>query len=93
MRRQFILALPFLVATYCSQPTKEKIDLSKARASLRLADGSTISRDSSEEYSPYLVKMDDGHLVLVFGSNRTDCGSCSGHNLFFARSLTVFDGL
>jgi hypothetical protein len=91
-----LAALLGLLATNCSKPVageKEMLGKIKGKASLRLADGSTISRDDSDEYSPYLIKMDDGHLVLVFGSNRTDCGSCTAHNLFVARSLTTFDGV
>lgn len=93
-----IAVLLGLLAANCSKPVpgeKEMLGKIKGKASLRLADGSTISRDDSDEYSPYLIKMDDGFLVLVFGSNRDCGGSCSAgtHNLFVARSLTTFDGV
>ena len=94
MRHLLLLGFIALLAANCSKPTIKDLDGKiKGKASLRLADGSTISRDDSEEYSPYMLKMDDGYLVLIFGSNRTDCGNCSGHNIFFARSLTTFDGV
>lgn len=62
------------------------------KTSLRLADGSPISQASTDEYNPYLVKMADGYLVLVFGSDRA-CAGCSAgtHNLFLARSVSVYN--
>lgn len=96
MNRLFSLIVGTLIIAVfnCAPPPTEKEMDGKIRgkASLRLADGSTISRDDSDEYNPYLLKMSDGYLVLVFGSDRTDCGSCTGHNVFMARSLTAFDG-
>lgn len=88
-----ILPISLCFLCYCAQPSKDKIDLGGAKASLRLADGSTISRNDAEDYSPYLFRMDDGYLVLVFGSNRIDCSGCTGHNIFVTRSLTPFHGV
>jgi len=91
----WLIAALALVAANCSKPVageKELLGKIKGKASLRLADGSTISRDDSDEYSPYLLKLSDGYLLLVFGSNRTDCASCTGHNVFMAKSITAFNG-
>ena len=60
----------------------------KGKASLRLADGSTISRDDSDEYNPYIVRLSDGYLVLVFGSNRNG----GLHNIFMAKSVEPYNG-
>ncbi len=90
-----LATIVLVLATHCSKPVageKEMLGKIKGKASLRLADGSTISRDDSDEYNPYLLKLSDGYLVLVFGSNRTDCVNCTAHNIFLARSLTPFDG-
>jgi hypothetical protein len=76
-------------AFYCAPPPTEK-ELTgriKANASLRLADGSPISRDDSDEYNPYIVRLSDDYLVLVFGSDRN-----GQHNIFMAKSVEPFDG-
>lgn len=60
-----------------------------------LADGSPISTDSYDEYSPTLMTRDDGYLVLIFASDRS-CGGCSAgyHNLFVSVSVApYYDGL
>ena len=87
-----------LLAAHCAKPVSGEKDLLgkiKGKASLRLADGSTISRDDSDEYSPYLLKLGDGYLALVFASNR-DCAGAGcdpgTHNIFMAKSTTPFDG-
>lgn len=61
-------------------------------ASLALADGSPISQASTDEYNPYVVKMPDGFLMLVFGSDRS-CGGCTAgtHNIFVARSVAPYN--
>lgn len=61
-------------------------------ASLALADGSPISQASTDEYNPYVVKMPDGFLMLVFGSDRS-CGGCTAgtHNIFVARSVAAYN--
>ncbi len=61
-------------------------------ASLRLADGSPISQAATDEYNPYVVKMPDGFLMLVFGSDRS-CGGCGAgtHNIFVARSVAAYN--
>jgi len=63
----------------------------KGEASFRLADGSPISQASTDEYNPYLVRMPDGYLMLVFGSDRS-CGGCTtgAHNIFIARSTSTY---
>lgn len=83
-------ALMVLLAANCSKPVpgeKEMLGKIKGKASLRLADGSTISQPGTDEYSPYLVKLSDGYLALVFGSNQGGL-----HDLYVAKSTTVFDG-
>ncbi|AFM13799.1 NHL repeat containing protein [Turneriella parva DSM 21527] len=73
-----------------------KGDVSPAKlsgnASLRLADGSPISQSATTEYNPYVVKMPDGFLMLVFGSDRS-CGGCTAgtHNILVARSLAAYN--
>lgn len=64
----------------------------KGNASLRLADGTPISQAATDEYNPYVVKMPDGFLMLVFGSDRS-CGGCSAgtHNIFVARSVGAYN--
>lgn len=64
----------------------------KGQASLRLADGTPISQAATDEYNPYVVKMPDGFLILVFGSDRS-CGGCSAgtHNIFVARSVAAYN--
>lgn len=95
MRKNLLTGLTLAVlaafALNCApRPTEKELKGSvKGKASLRLADGSTISRDDSDEYNPYIVKLSDNYLVLVFGSNRA-CGGCSGHNIFMAKSLTPY---
>lgn len=64
----------------------------KAKLALRLADGSPISQDGSDEYNPHLLKLPNNYLALVFGSNRSCAASCTDHNLFVASSLTPFNG-
>lgn len=63
----------------------------KGAASFQLADGSPISLPATDEYNPNLVKMPDGFLMLVFGSDR-NCGGCTpgAHNIFIARSLSTY---
>ncbi len=84
-----------LVAAHCSKPTVRDLDGKiKGKASLRLADGSTISRDNSDEYRPQIVTLSDGYLVLAFGSDRGDGGCTAGlHNIYIAKSLTPYDGV
>ena len=61
-------------------------------AALALADGTPISQATTDEYNPYVVKMPDGYLMLVFGSDRS-CGGCTAgtHNIFVARSVAVYN--
>ncbi|HNE18785.1 MAG TPA: hypothetical protein PLF85_03665, partial [Turneriella sp.] len=95
MRAFIIVGIVALFAAHCSKPTIRELDGKiKGKASLRLADGSTISRDDSEEYHPQIVRLSDGYLVLVFGSDRT-CSGCDpfAHNIFVAKSLTPYDGM
>jgi len=79
-----------LFAANCSKPVageKELLGKIKGKASLRLADGSTISQPGTDEYNPFLVKLSDGYLALVYGSNQGGV-----HNLYVTKSLTAFDG-
>ena len=84
------VAIVALTVGNCSKPVggeKELLGKIKGKASLRLADGSTISQPGTDEYSPFLVKLSDGYLALVFGSNQGGL-----HNLYVAKSTTAFDG-
>ncbi|HNI74517.1 MAG TPA: kelch repeat-containing protein [Accumulibacter sp.] len=93
MRRNctWALALALLLSTYCSQPTNEKIDISKARTGFRLTDGSAISSAEYAEYNPQLIQRPDGKLALIFASDRP-CAGCSAgmHNLFIAVSVDEY---
>ncbi|MFO1471528.1 MAG: LamG domain-containing protein [Turneriella sp.] len=84
-----ILAGLALFAVNCvPKPTAKEMDGKvRGKASLQLADGSTISQDGSDEYNPYLLKLDDGYLVLVFGSNRNGL-----HNIYMTKSLEPYNG-
>lgn len=64
----------------------------KGGAVLQLVDGSPISQTATDEYNPYVVKMPDGFLVLVFGSDRA-CGGCTAgnHNIFVSRSVAAYN--
>lgn len=95
MRWFYLVAILAILAANCSKPTIRELDGKiKGKASLRLADGSTISRDDSEEYRPQIVTLSDGYLVLAFGSDRYDVDCTPGtHNIFVAKSLTAYDGI
>lgn len=71
-----------------------KKELPEARvrgmAKFQLNGGAAISQASSDEYNPYVIQMGNNYLVLVFGSNRA-CGTCTGHNLFIARSVSAYN--
>lgn len=96
MLRIFALILIGLFALNCSNPStgRELDGKIKGKAKLRLADGSTISQDDSDEYHPQMVTLTDGHLVLAFGSDRA-CGTCTPgyHNIFITKSITPFNGV
>jgi hypothetical protein len=94
MSRWIVILASLAMVLHCSHPGGREIDGKvKGKASLRLADGSTISQPNSDEYRPQIVTLDDGYLVLAFGSNRT-CGGCTTgyHNIFLAKSLTPYIG-
>lgn len=78
-----------VMALHCApRPTeKEMAGKVKGKASLRLSDGSTISQDGSDEYNPYIVRLSDGYLALVFGSNRSGL-----HNIYMTKSIEPFNG-
>lgn len=86
-----VLFLLFLAANCAPAPT-DKVDLKKMRNSLLLANGSTISSASADDYNPQLVAREDGTLILLFGSNRT-CAPCTANNyhIFVATSVTPYD--
>ncbi len=87
--RWFILGGTLILANCVPKPTSKEMDGKiKGKASLQLADGSTISRDNSDEYNPYLLHLSDGYLVLVFGSNRNG----GLHNIFVAKSVEPYNG-
>jgi hypothetical protein len=86
-----VFAVAVLAAACGGKPTTNDPRL-KAKLALRLADGSPISQDGSDEYNPHLLKLPNNYLALVFGSNRGCAASCADHNLFIASSLTPFNG-
>lgn len=87
--RLLILVSLAILANCAPKPTAKEMDGKvKGKASLQLADGSTISRDDSDEYNPYLVQLSDGFLVLVFGSDRNG----GVHNIFVAKSIEPYNG-
>jgi len=57
---------------------------------LRTVDGQTISRPEYDDYNPMVMKLSDGYLGVAFGSDRP-CSGCTGHNIFFAKSATVYN--
>ncbi|MFZ5628076.1 MAG: hypothetical protein ACOY5B_03035 [Spirochaetota bacterium] len=85
----FAVAGLLLLVACKSNPASIKL---AGSAALRLADGSPISLANTNEYNPYFVRMPDGFLMLVFGSDRS-CGGCTGgtHNIFIARSVAVYN--
>lgn len=87
----FALFAAALFAQNCSRTTENEM-IKKARASLRLADGSSISQPGTDDYAPTLLLKDDGHLILIFGSNRSYAGQTSSnkHNLFITESVAPF---
>ena len=86
-----VFAVAVLAAACGGRPTTNDPRL-KAKLALRLADGSPISQDGSDEYNPHLLKLPNNYLALVFGSNRGCAASCADHNLFITSSLTPFNG-
>jgi hypothetical protein len=86
------VALAVLFAIACGGKPVAIDPRLKAKLALRLADGSPISQDGSDEYNPHLLKLPNNYLALVFGSNRSCAASCVDHNLFVASSLTPFNG-
>lgn len=91
MKKLWIAALSGMVlAAIACKGSEAPAKLMKA--SLALADGSPISQASTDEYNPYVVKMSDGFLMLVFGSDRS-CGGCTAgtHNIFVARSVAAYN--
>lgn len=78
----------FVVAQSCAPKPTEKVDLAKARASLELYDGSSISLDDYDDVNPILLRLPGDYLVLIFESDRP-CANCSGsyYNLFVAESV------
>lgn len=76
------------VVAHCAPSTGNTVDLKKARVSLKLANGQTISQNNVDDYNPQLIATDDGTLILLFGSNRT-CGTCTASNYYVFVSTSV----
>ncbi|HNJ66821.1 MAG TPA: DUF1554 domain-containing protein [Turneriella sp.] len=95
MRSGFmLLLLATLLANCMSRPT-ERIDLAKARTSLRLEDGSTISLPGYSDYSPVLVRSPSNTVILAFISNRPNAvaGYVSGnHYIYLTESVEPYFG-
>jgi hypothetical protein len=86
-----IVTIAILLVLAACKGSEEPAKL-KGGAALQLADGSPISQASTDESNPYLVKMSDGYLVLVFSSDRTCAGCTAGmHNIFLSRSVTTYN--
>ena len=81
--------LTLLISVGCAKKELPEAKV-KGFARFQLNGGATISQASSDEYNPYVIQMGNTYLVLVFGSNRA-CGTCTGHNLFFARSVNAYN--
>jgi hypothetical protein len=88
-KSMFFVAIVMLLLAAC-KGGELPVNL-KGGAAFQLADGSPISSASTDEYNPYVVKMSDGYLMLVFGSDRS-CGGCTAntHNIFVARSVAAY---
>lgn len=90
-----LVAFIFIVLNCAPRPTeKAMVGKVEGKAKLQLANGGTISQDNSDEYSPNLLQLSNGYLVLVFGSDRT-CGTCTTghHNIFVSQSVSPYDGI
>lgn len=90
IRYQLLSVISLIVIFFACKQGASPAEL--RRASLALADGSPISQTTTDEYNPYIVKMSDGYLMLVFGSDRS-CGGCTAgtHNIFVARSVAAYN--
>ncbi len=75
----------------CALKQADEAKISGALA-LRMADGTAISQADSDDYNPYLVRLSDGYLIAVFGSDRS-CGSCTAgkHHIFVTKSLSTYN--
>lgn len=95
MRSGFLLIfLATLLANCMSRPT-ERIDLAKARTSLRLEDGSTLSLSGYSDYSPVMVRSLSNNIILAFISNRPNAvaGYVSGnHYIYLTESVEPYFG-
>lgn len=90
IRYQLLSVISLIFIIFACKQGGNPVEL--RRASLALADGSPISQTTTDEYNPYVVKMSDGYLMLVFGSDRS-CGGCTAgtHNIFVARSVAAYN--
>lgn len=82
-----VLALAALAA--CAKKTVPEGSV-KGIAKFQLGGGAAISQPDVDDYNPQVLQQGDNFLVLVFASNRS-CGTCSGHNLFIARSTVAYN--
>jgi hypothetical protein len=87
-----IAALTLLLCANCAPKPTEGVDLTHARATLQLVDGSSVSSDIYDDVNPVLIQKPDGFLVLLFASNRDCAYTCTGYNIFIAESIEpVYD--
>ncbi|MCB1199510.1 MAG: LamG domain-containing protein [Leptospiraceae bacterium] len=84
-----IMTGSLFIAIACSSQNNGLEDLKKGRSAFQLANGSSISTDAYDEYSPVLVRTSDEHLALIYASN-APCAGCSGHNIFIAKSTSTW---
>jgi hypothetical protein len=81
-----LASLTILLLTNCAPKPTNAVDLSRARATLQLADGSSISSESDDDINPILIQKPDGFVILVFASDRP-CSGCTDYNLFITESV------
>lgn len=87
--RKITIAIAFAALVACAKKTLPEGNV-RGISKFQLGGGAAISQPGVDEYNPYVLQTGDNFLVLVFGSNRS-CGTCTGHNLFIARSTTAYN--
>lgn len=91
MKKALLILLTSVIAFHCGHNNEIKKKIPAAK--FRLADGTPISSDSTDEYNPAVVITNDSHAILVFGSDRSYSGQAQSgkHNLFIAKSVSAVD--
>lgn len=91
MKKALFLLLTATFVFNCGHNNEIKKKIPAAK--FRLADGTPISQDSTDEYNPAVVIDNNSYAILVFGSDRSYSGQAQAgkHNLFIAKSVTPVD--